>query len=875
MSHAIAVVLVEDHPEEAALTAHALKRGGVDCTIERVETESAFRRALKAQPDVILSDFTLPAFDGLSALRIAREAAPDTPFIFVSGTIGEERAIDALKHGATDYVLKSNLTRLAPAVRRALDEGRARLAGRRAEQRFRDLVQTSQDWIWELDVDRRYVFASPYIREILGVEPETIVGCYHTALMHEDDSIVLDGAMRELRADGERSLLISARWTHADGGVRWLERHALAVIDDRGMISGFRGTDRDVTVRKRQEDKIDRLNRAHVVLSSINTAVLRIRDRVELFQEVCRVAVTQGGYPAVGVLLVDPGTATARTVAGAGENAAFFRDFEVRLRANASSYSSLTEQSLCTGLPVTCNDLTDESRHIYGRVHSLRSGMRAISIWPLSVDGTVVGALYLYSTEIGAFDDDETSVLGQIAGSLSFALQYLEKEGQAEYLTYFDPMTGLARRALFAERLARAVAQDANDTKSDGAVFVLDIEHLGAINDRYGRHCGDRLLQLLAERLKRTVEDPTCLAYFGNGRFGLRIAGAARGEPADRARFDLKQLSAAPLTVDGTEIRLSLRVGAARYPDDGPVADGLLQSAELAVKSAKATGSRYVDYAAEMNADLLHRMSLEQQLRRALDEHQFLLYYQPKIAIDSGEIVGVEALLRWRDPEHGLRSPAEFISVLEESGLIVDVGEWVIGQAVADTLDWHARGLPAAAIAVNVSALQFRREGFVDALLAATAPLTKIGRHIDVEITESALMDNLDSAAAALNRLRAAGIGIAIDDFGTGYSSLSRLLRVPLDYLKIDRSFVSRLDCTPMNHSIVTTIIALARSFGLTAIAEGVETEAELQELRRLGCAQFQGYLAAKPMPAADLALLLGATRSELQANARTMTSWR
>ncbi len=865
MARPITIVLVEDHPEEAALTAHALKRGGVECTIERVDTEAAFRRALGARPDVILSDFTLPTFDGMSALRIAREVTPDTPFIFVSGTIGEERAIAALKHGATDYVLKSNLARLAPALKRALDESHARLAGQRAEQRFRDLVQTSQDWIWELDVDRRYVFSSPGIRDILGIEPATIVGSYHTALMHEDDGIVLDGALRELRAGAERSLLISARWTHADGSQRWLERHALAMIDDHGMISGFRGTDRDVTVRKRQEHRISRLNRAHMVLSSINTAVLRIRDRAELFQEVCRVAVTQGGYPAVGVLLVDPGTATARTVAVAGENSAYFRDFEVEMRPNAAEFSSLTEESLCTGAPVTCNDLTDASRHVYGREHSLRSGMRAISVWPLSVDGTVVGALYLYSTETGAFDDDETQVLGQVAGSLSFALQYFEKEGQAEYLTYFDPMTGLARRALFCERLARALSLEEPSCERESVAFVLDVERLGTINDRYGRHCGDRLLQLLAERLKGVVEDPTHLAYFGNGRFGLRVSGGTSGVAvAERARQDLKRLAASPLTVDGNEIRLSFRVGAARFPYDSPLADGLLQCAELAVKSAKTSRSRYVDYAADMNADLLHRMTVEQQLRRALEEQQFLLYYQPKVSIDTGEITGVEALLRWRDPEQGLRSPAEFIPVLEESGLILEVGEWVIRQAVADSLDWYERGLPSVPVAVNVSALQFRRDGFVDSLLAAAAPLATIGRRLDIELTESALMDNLESAAEALIRLRDAGIGIAIDDFGTGYSSLSRLLRVKLDYLKIDRSFISKLDSLATNHSIVATIIALARSFGLIAIAEGVETEAELQELRRLGCPQFQGYFAAKPMPARELRTLLQVTGGEL-----------
>ena len=455
-----------------------------------------------------------------------------------------------------------------------------------------------------------------------------------------------------------------------------------------------------------------------------------------------------GRLPAAAVLLVEAGTATARIVALAGARAGTFREFSASVRANAPSFSSLTEEALATGRPVVCNDLADRTRNVYGREALLKFGLRSFSVWPLSVDGTVVGALDLGSIEPGAFDDEETALLRQVAGSLSFALQYIEKEGAAEYLAYFDPMTGLARRGLFCERVARALSIAQAYEVRELVTLTLDVERLGAINDRYGRHVGDRLLQLVAERLKSFVDDPTHVAYLGNGCFSLVVMGA-RAADASAARIgtELKQSFAAPVIVDGQEIRVALRIGAAQYPADGLTAEALLQRAEMAMKSAKAGGERYLRYAPGMNAELHLRMSLEQQLREALERNEFMLYYQPKLVLASGRIVGVEALLRWKDSSGTLHSPAEFIPVLEESGLIVDVGQWVIQQAVADTLDWHGYGLPSIPIAVNVSALQFRHSEFVDSLLSAIAPLAAIDRRIDIEITESALMTGREGAA--------------------------------------------------------------------------------------------------------------------------------
>jgi PAS domain S-box-containing protein/diguanylate cyclase (GGDEF)-like protein len=854
----IRILAVEDVAADLMLAERALQRAGLTCTVERVETAHDFRRSLESDPDLILCDFKLQQFDGLAALEIATAHAHDIPFIFLSGTIGEERAIEALKSGATDYVLKSNLARLVPAVIRALEDRDERRIARQTGRRFRDLVEASQDWIWELDADGRYVFSSSSARTILGWTDAEILGAHYLAHVHEDDRAEIERALHVPDAKERRLTSATVRIRHRDGSYRWLERHALALFDSRGLVTGYRGTDRDVTERKLQAARIERLSRIHMMLSSINAAVLRTRDRPELLQEVCRIAASQGGYAMATVLLVDPGTATARSVASAGVRIDCLTEFSVTLRATAATFSSLTEEALVTARPVICNDLADPSRTVYGRQGLLARGLRAFSCWPLSVDGTVVGALDLGSSEPNAFDEEEMSLLRQVAGSLSFALQYIEKEDAAEYLAYFDPMTGLARRELFCERIARTLSGPEPNDARELVVLALDVERLGAINDRYGRHAGDLVTQLVAERLKTLIADPSHLAYLGNGSFSLVTSGVRTGNASiAQIDVDMKRLFARPLLVDGQQIRISLRIGAAQYPADGVTADALLQGAEIAIKSAKENGERYLKYAAGMNAVLHQRMTLEQQLRNAVERRELVLHYQPKLHLHSGRIAGVEALFRWRDPDGTLRSPAGVIPVLEESGLMVDVGQWVIEQAVADTLDWHARGLPSIPIAVNVSPLQLKRGEFVDWLLSAIAPVVAVGRRIDVEITESGLMIGMAGVASALDRLAAAGMGIAIDDFGTGYSSLSRLTQLSVEYLKIDRSFITKLDVNPRNLAVVSTILSLARSLNMVAIAEGVETQGELRELLRLGCQQFQGFIAAKPMPADELRSLI------------------
>jgi PAS domain S-box-containing protein/diguanylate cyclase (GGDEF)-like protein len=858
MSQKLQILMVEDQATEADVVAWNLRKGGVKFEIKRVETEADFRQALReGSPDIILSDFTLPRFDGMTALRIASELAPDIPFVFVSGTIGEERAIEALRRGATDYVLKSNLARLIPAIQRALREAAMNIAHRRAEKTLQDIVNTSQDWIWQLDVERRFTFSSPAIATILGYEPDELLGKHFDSLLHDEDRASAESRLPSV-ADGSQSLSGAvARWRHRDGQSRWLERNAIVITGADGKLLGYRGSDRDVTVRREQDARIQRLNRTHRMLSSISSAIVRMPQRDELLEEACRIAVQQGGYGRTSISLVTPGTATVHPVAWAGKTSQEFDNIEFSLTDPDPVDNSMTVRAIRSGVPVICNDLLADSQAVKFRDRLVGGGFRAAAVLPLLVDRTAIGAIMLCAAEPGVFDAAEVAVLQELVANISFALQYFEKESAVEFLSYFDANTGLAKRALFCERLARVIAADSSAQNSI-SIVVFDVQHLSLINDTFGRHVTDRLLQQIADRMKNVDPDALNVAQFGGGTFAAAFSNVEAGTDTSRLLLNqAAQFFAEPFTIDGHEIRPSVRSGAAYFPDNGQTADTLVQNAEAALKHAKDSGEPYVPYSLVDNEGSDERIKLEARLGNALEREQFVLHYQPKINLASGRVEGVEALLRWQDPTSGLVAPNVFIPLLESTGMIVEVGQWVLEQASRDCREWLRLGLPPIRVAVNVSPFQLRRREFVDRTIATTRSWATERTGLDLEITESMLMRDFDASARKLEALRDAGLRIAIDDFGTGYSSLRRLATLPIDTLKIDHSFIRGIVEHATDRAIVKTIISLARSFNMTTVAEGVETEDQLALLKAMRCDQVQGYLFSKPVPAGAIPDLL------------------
>lgn len=596
-----------------------------------------------------------------------------------------------------------------------------------------------------------------------------------------------------------------------------------------------------------REVQIAHLTRVLRMLGGVNGAVLRIRDRNELFGECCRLAVAVGGYAACLTILQRPGARELQVVSSAGIDGAA----EQALRALASAPDGWSEGALRALLEGGGTD------PLIRPGADLPAGLRLLIALPLLLDQTAIGALVLATREEAPLGAEELRMLQEIAANLSFALQYLRKGNEVQFLSYFDPLTGLAKRPLFCERLKRLIGR-APAGEARYGIVVIDIEKLSIINDSIGRHAGDRLLQHVAERLRRHFHDTECIAQFGGGTFGVALETEATDATAVRSlQARLAAVFDAPFELDGRMIPLGTRSGWAFHPTDGQDVEGLVQNAEAALRDARASGQRSLHRTLQQRSEVHARLQLEHALRLAIERRQFELHYQPVMSLATRRIDGAEALIRWRRPEDGLVAPAAFLPLLESTGLIVPVGEWVVEQAAQDRQQWQAQALPAGRIAVNISPAELHRPGFAQRFLDRTRGWSNATCGLDVEITEGALLADQAAVLAELQQLRDAGICIAIDDFGTGYSSLSRLSELPIDRLKIDRSFTAKLPHDHAGRTLVQTIITLAHAFGMSAVAEGVENLEQLDALADLGCDGVQGYLISRPVNAADYRDLL------------------
>ncbi|HEY0800627.1 MAG TPA: response regulator, partial [Steroidobacteraceae bacterium] len=446
-------------------------------------------------------------------------------------------------------------------------------------------------------------------------------------------------------------------------------------------------------LRREQEERLRRLTRTYRMLSSTSSAILRLHNRPELLDELCRIAVQQGGYQRTAISLLDSNTKTLTQTACAGLDSEPHGGTDY-LMDTFGPQADLMENVMRTGTPIVHNDLHRAGPDAQFRESAILLGYRSIAALPLVIDSATVGVIRLFSKEPDVFDASEVGVLLELTANISFALQYLEKDEAVHFLSHFDSLTGLAKRPLFCRRLAQILAKDAENGASH-TVVVFDVQKLGAINDSFGRYVGDSLIEKIATRLKQTYADSECVGYFGGGTFVVTLPN--RGNDADTGivlHSAAAPLFIDPFHIDGQEMRPTIRSGVAFFPHDAKTADALVQNAEAALKAARADNEKYMLYGLVTQRPTSRSLALEARLTRALERNEFLLHYQPKIDIKSGKIEGLEALLRWRDSEDGLVPPSVFIPLLEQSGAIVDVGEWVFLQAHRDSRDWSAAGLP-------------------------------------------------------------------------------------------------------------------------------------------------------------------------------------
>ena len=853
MSNQLRILIVEDLAHDAELMLRELQRAGIRYHANRVETAEEYRRELEAfQPDVILSDFTVPNFDGMEALRIASQSYPHIPFIFVSGTLGEEDAVRALKNGATDYILKNNLLRLPAAVERAKKEAEERhsrraleLQLRESEKRYRELFQSNPHPMWVYDIGTlRFLAVNDTAVARYGFSHEEFLAMTIKDIRPGKDlPRLLDHLEKPLPLVNKPEI-----WRHRSKSGELVDveiaSHDL-VLEGRParIVVAY-----DITERIQQQEKIARLSRVLTIRSAINSAIVRTHDRQALFDEACRITVEEGGFTMVLISMVDRSVMKIVPVASAGVDEELMTAIKGLLSSSESASKTMIGQAIREKKIVVSNDSQSDPKALLGKQHG-ESGVRSLAVLPLLVSDQAVGVLALYASEREFFHEEELKLLTELTSDISFALDHIEKEEKLNYLAYYDVLTGLANRSLFLERAAQCM-RSAVSGGHKLAVFILDLERFKNINDSLGRAAGDALLKQVSEFLSRAAGDPSLLAHLGADHFAIVVPELKQeGNIASLLERKMRAFLNHTFRPNDTELRIAIKVGGAIFPDDGADADTLLQNAEAALKKAKASGERYLFYTQRMTATVAGNLTLENQLRQALDNEEFALHYQPKVNLVSGKLTGAEALIRWNDPRTGLVPPGRFIPILEETGLIYEVGRWALHKAIEDYLRWRAAGLAAVRIAVNVSPLQLRNHGFIAEIKQAIGVGAHAAAGLELEITESLIMEDVRHNIASLRAIRAMGISIAIDDFGTGFSSLSYLAKLPVDTLKIDRSFVIDMSTGPDGLALVSTIINLAHSLKLKVVAEGVETEEQSRLLRLLNCDEMQGYLFSKPLP--------------------------
>jgi diguanylate cyclase (GGDEF)-like protein len=607
---------------------------------------------------------------------------------------------------------------------------------------------------------------------------------------------------------------------------------------------------RDRIERKGAEERLKRLNRLYAMVTGISASMVRVRDRADLFNRACQTAVEHGEFEVAWIAIADPNENRIVPVAWAGRGEPVMSAIKGHFASSAGTLEgkTLAARAIREKAAVVSNDVQTDERLVFGKMLG-ESGVRSLAVIPLIVSDNAIGVFTLYTSKPEFFDAAGLRLLIELAGNVAFALDHLERQERLDRLYYYDTLTGLANRRSFLERVTQYMLSAADDGHKM-AVFVIDLERFKKLNDSLGRSAGDALLKKVAEWLAQNAENVNLVARLDADHFAVVLpkvmyeANVARVLEKTIAAFMKHEFS-----LNDAVYRMAAKIGVAVFPDDGTDADTLFNNAEAALKKAKASRDRYLFYAQQMTETVALSLGIENRLRRALEREEFVLHYQPKINIVSGKLTGAEALIRWNDSVSGLTLPGRFIPILEETGLIHDVGRWALRKAIEDYQRWRNDGLPAVRIAVNVSPLQLRNPNFVAEIQQAISVAADAAAGLQLEITESVIMQDVNHSIDSLLAIRALGVTIAIDDFGTGFSSLNYLAKLPVDTLKIDRSFVVEMVSATGGLTLVSVIINLAQALKLNTVAEGVETEEQLRQLRLLGCDEMQGFLYGKPVP--------------------------
>jgi len=732
-----------------------------------------------------------------------------------------------------------------------------------SEARYRDLYEDAPNAYFSIGVDARIRTANRAAEGLLGYAANELVGKPVFDLYAETPA-------GKVKAREVFSRFLAGGETHGeelemrgkDGAPVWVSLTARAVRNAEGEIVETRSAAVDITERKRAEQALYARERQQAVVAELGQRALAGAELSTLMDDAVVLVAQALEVEYCKALELLPDGESLLLLAGVGWMEGLVGQATVGTESNSqAAYTLLSNE------PIVVEDLRTESRFSGPPLlfdHQVVSGLSVV----IRGGDRPFGVLGAHTSKRRAFCEDDVHFLQAAANVLSTAIQRKQAEEAAQHLAYHDALTGLPNRTLFTDRLNLALAQ-ARRKEQLVAVMFLDLDRFKIVNDTAGHTSGDQLLRDVAERLTGLVREGDTVARMGGDEFTLLLPEVSDvGEAVEIAERVLEALRE-PWKINNREYHVTTSIGIVLHPADGEDAQSLLRNADAAMYRAKELGrDNYQLYTQAMNAQVVERLALENSLRRGLERDEFAVYYQPQVDISSQRIVGTEALVRWQHPERGLVSPLEFISVAEETGLIVPLGTWVLQTACAQNVAWQQAGHAPMPVAVNLSARQFQERDLLDTVTQALEKSGMDSQYLQLEITEGVAMQDVESTATTLRALREMGIQIAIDDFGTGHSSLSYLKSFPVSALKIDRSFVRDLTVDPDDAAITAAILAMAKSLSLKVIAEGVETEEQLAFLKERGCDEMQGFLFSKPVPASALEKML-ARSSRPQATAR------